>query len=412
MPGEVYILGGYQTDFARNWTREGKHVVAGMTEVILGGLDTVEIDPDEVQTIHVGNFAGELYAKQGHLGAFALEAHPSLRGKPTARHEAACASGSIAMLAASAEIEAGRYDLAMVVGVEQMKTVSAAEGGDFLGTAAWYEREAVGRDFPFPRLFGKLGAEYVRRFEIPMEEYQAYLSDLMYRNARNNPRAQTRGWVMSKDHALREDNFNTRISEEIKISDCSQVTDGAVSLFLASERYAREYAQRHGLKLEDIPVIQGWGHSTAPIELTTKLEEGRKTDYVLPHARRAIVDAYRGAGISGPDDIDCIEFHDCFTTTAYAAVDLVGITKPGENFKAIEEGWLEMNGRYPLNPSGGLIGAGHPVGATGVRMALDLYRQMTESAGGYQVPLRNRRALQVNIGGSGTTVVAMVIGTH
>ena len=123
MAAPVYVLGGYQTDFARNWTKENKHIVAMLREAVLGGLEATGIEGKEVEVGHVGNFAAELYSMQGHLGAFLLDADPAFSGLPTSRHEAACASGSIALLAASAEIEAGRYDLSMVVGVEQMKTV-------------------------------------------------------------------------------------------------------------------------------------------------------------------------------------------------------------------------------------------------------------------------------------------------
>jgi len=143
---EVYVLGGYQTDFARNWTKENKHFSALMRESVRGALEICEIAPEEVQSAHVGNFAAELYCMQGHLGAFFIEADPAFSGLPTGRHEAACASGSIAILAACAEIEAGRYDLQAVVGIEQMKTVSPAVGGSYLGTAARYEQEAEGID--------------------------------------------------------------------------------------------------------------------------------------------------------------------------------------------------------------------------------------------------------------------------
>ncbi len=176
---------------------------------------------------HVGNFAAELYAMQGHLGAFLVDVDPAFSGLPTARHEAACASGSIAILAASAEIEAGRYDLAMVVGVEQMKTVDPKTGGDFLGTAAWYEREAKGIEFPFPKLFGRLGDEYDKRYGLK-DEHLAHISAVNYSNAKRNPLAQTRTWYMNEDHARATDKFNTVIGGRIKISDCSQVTDGAV----------------------------------------------------------------------------------------------------------------------------------------------------------------------------------------
>jgi acetyl-CoA C-acetyltransferase len=126
----VYILGGAQSDFARNWAREGKHFAEVMTEIVTDAITVAKIEPHEVQTAHVGNFAAELYSKQGQLGAFFLETNPKFNGIATSRHEAACASGSIAILAASAEVEAGRYDLAAVVGLEQMKTVDTATGGE------------------------------------------------------------------------------------------------------------------------------------------------------------------------------------------------------------------------------------------------------------------------------------------
>src|SRR5712691_5174816 len=161
---QVYVLGGAQTDFQRNWSKEGKHIAAMIREAVTGGLHATGVEPREIEVGHVGNFAAELYAMQGHLGAFLVDVDPAFSGLPTARHEAACASGSIAILAASAEIEAGRYDLALVVGVEQMKTVDPKRGGDVLGTAAWYEREARGIEFPFRRLFGRRGDEYDKRF--------------------------------------------------------------------------------------------------------------------------------------------------------------------------------------------------------------------------------------------------------
>jgi acetyl-CoA C-acetyltransferase len=296
MAAPVYVLGGYQTDFARNWTKESKHIVAMMREAVLGGLEATGIEAKEVDVGHVGNFAAELYSMQGHLGAFLVDADPAFSGLPTSRHEAACASGSIALLMASAEIEAGRYDMSMVVGVEQMKTVDPKRGGDFLGTAAWYEREAKGIEFPFPKLFGRLGDEYDKRFGLK-DEHLAHIAAVNYSNAKRNPLAQTRSWYMTEDHACANDKFNSIIGGRIKVSDCSQVTDGAVSVFLASERAATEYAKKRGLKLESIPKILGWGHHTAPIEFGTKVAESRDNPYVLPHTRLAILDALKRAGI-------------------------------------------------------------------------------------------------------------------
>ena len=405
---EVYVLGGHQTDFARNWSKEQKHIAAMIREAVAGGLEATAIEPKEVEVGHVGNFAAELYSMQGHLGAFLVDVDPAFSGLPTARHEAACASGSIALLAASAEIEAGRYDLALVCGVEQMKTVDPKTGGDFLGTAAWYENEAKGVEFPFPKLFGKLGDEYDKRFGLK-DEHLARISAVNYGNAKRNPLAQTRNWYMTEDHANATGKFNTVIGGRIKVSDCSQVTDGAVSLFLASEKYAAAYAKRRNLKLESIPRILGWGHRTAPLEFAAKVAESKNDRYVLPHTRQAILDAFRRAGLKQVWDVQGIETHDCFTTSEYMAIDHFGLTEPGESWKAVEEGVIDMGGKMPINPSGGLIGAGHPVGATGARQVLDAWKQVSGRAGDYQVE-DTRRFATLNIGGSGTTSCVFVIG--
>ena len=404
----VFVLGGFQTDFSRNWTKEAKHIVAMMREAVQGALETTRIEPKEIEVAHVGNFAAELYCMQGHLGAFVLEVDPALRGLPTSRHEAACASGSIAALAAAADIEAGRYDVALVLGVEQMKSVDSKRGGEFLGTAAWYDREAKGIDFPFPKLFGKLGDEYERRCGLK-DEHLARIATVNYANAKLNPNAQTRNWFMSYEHACGAGPFNAHVGGRIKISDCSQVTDGAAAIVLASEDFAKKWAPRAGLELSAVPRVLGWGHRTAPIEFSTKVEESRNDPCVLPRTRRAIVDAFERASLSGVEQIHAIETHDCFTTSEYMAIDHFGLTPPGKSWQAIEAGVIEIGGKCPINPSGGLIGAGHPVGATGTRQLLDAWLQVTGTAGDYQVN-GARRVATLNIGGSGTTSVVHVVG--
>jgi acetyl-CoA C-acetyltransferase len=405
---EVYVLGGYMTDFARNWTKENKHFSALMRESVIGALERTGIAPEEIESAHVGNFAAELYCMQGHLGAFFTEVHPAFSGLPTSRHEAACASGSIALLAAGAEIEAGRYDLQAVVGIEQMKTVSAAQGGSYLGTAAWYDLEAKGVEFPFPKLFGRLGDEYDKRYGLK-DEHLAEISKINYANAKKNPNAQTRTWYMNKEHALCRTDDNPAVGGRIRIADCSQVTDGAVCVFLASRDYAEKYAKGVGKKLSEIPRIKGWGHHTARLRFDDKVAESKSARYVLPHVRSTITDAWKRAGIADVSGVDAIETHDCFTTSEYMAIDHFGITAPGESWKAVEQGWLEIDGKHPINPSGGLIGAGHPVGATGVRQLLDAFWQITGEAGDYQVEGASN-VQTLNIGGSGTTSVSFIVG--
>ncbi len=405
---KTYILGGYQTDFARNWARENKHISALMREAYEASLITTKVEPNDIKAAFIGNFAAELYCMQGHLGAFFVDFDPAFKGLPTTRLEGACASSALATLSAMAHIQAGIYDCIALVGVELMKTASPAQGGDYLGTAAWYEKESAGVEFPFPKLFGKLGDVYDSRYGLD-DKHLARISDINYANARLNPNAQTRDWFMSYDHACSNNQYNTAVSGRIKVTDCSQVTDGAVCLYLASESFAADYARRSGTTLRQIPVIQGWGHTTAPIEFSTKVNDSENADYVLPWTRKAVTDAYQRAGINDCWELDAVETHDCFTTSEYMAIDHFGLTDPGKSWQAIEEGVIEINGKLPMNPSGGLIGCGHPVGATGARQLLDAYKQVTDTAGDYQIQ-NARRVATLNIGGTATANVCLIVG--
>jgi acetyl-CoA C-acetyltransferase len=407
MNNKVYILGGYQTDFSRNWSKEGKGIQALISETMEGAFAETTIEPKEIQVLHVGNFAAELYAMQAHLGALAMSNYPALWGIPTARHEAACASGSIAAMAARTEIEAGIYDIAMVLGVELMKSVDSKTGGNYLGTAAWYEKECEGVEFPFPKLFDRLYDLYDELYGLSYD-HLAHIAAVNYDNAKRNPKSQTRDWYMNKQHACGGGEYNKTIGTRLRASDCSQVTDGAAALFLASHAYTESYARRHGQDMAAIPYIMGWGHATAPILFEDKAKEAKKGAYVLPHTRKAIQDAFQRAG-KRIEDVSCIETHDCFSITEYAAIEHFGLTKPGEGWKAVENGMIELNGNCPINPSGGLIGGGHPVGATGVRQLLDAYLQVANKAGDYQVP-GAKCAATLNIGGSATTNVVHMVG--
>ncbi len=420
MSDKPYILGGAQTDFARNWSKEGKTFVSMFREIVEDGLMAVGLDYDEIirlnkenrVAVFVGNFDAEQYANQGHLGAFLTEVHPAFYGVPGARYEAACASGSVALDAAGTKIRAGDYDVAIVVGLEVMKTVSSAVGGDFLGTAAYYEKEAKGIEFPFPKLFGKLADVIVERAKIKEDRVMqdlAEISRINYDNGKKNPKAQTRNWFMNKDHATtRGGDYNMEVGGRLAITDCSQVTDGAALLVLASPAYAKEFAQKTGKKIQDYTVLKGWGHRVAPIQFVNKVEESKDDEFILPWTRQAVKDAYSRAGLD-IDKIDVIETHDCFTSSEYAAISAFGITGPGEEYQAIEDGVIDFKGKKPINPSGGLIGAGHPVGASGVRMALDVHKQVNGQAGDYQVE-GAKNGIMLNIGGSATTNMTFVIG--
>ena len=412
---KVYVLGGAQTDFERNWRKEGKKMVAILKEVVADGLtdaglsfeDIVSLNRQNRVACYVGNFIAEKFVDQGHLGAFLTEVDSSFYGVPSARYEAACASGSVAIDAAQSRIRCGDYDVGIVVGWELMKTVDSIVGGDYLGRAAYYEKEGKGIELPFPKLFGKLADETLKKYpETDERRYMdalAHISAINYANAKRNPFAQTRKWFMSFEQArMRGTETNPFVGGRLAVSDCSQITDGAAVVVLCSDAFMRE----RGIKNK--PVLKGYGHRNAPMLFEQKIKENASSPYVLPWTRQTVLDAYRRSGLF-VDDIDLFETHDCFTSSEYMALSAFGLTEPGREYEAVESGMIAFEGKKPVNPSGGLIGCGHPVGASGVRMFLDLYRQISGTAFGYQVK-NARNAMMLNIGGSATTNYVFIVG--
>ena len=412
---KVYILGGAQTDFERNWTKEGKGMKALLREAVADGLLNAGLDYDDVRKLNkdnrvscfVGNFIAEKYVDQGHLGGFLTEVDPAFYGVPSARYEAACASSSVAIDAAATKIRADEYDVCIVIGWELMKTVDSKTGGAFLGRAAIYDLEGKGIDMPFPKLFGRLADETLRKYSNLHEnrymDALARISVLNYSNAKRNPLAQTRKWFMSFEQAsTRGTETNPLIGGRLGISDCSQVTDGAAVVILCSEAFLKE----RGYKGK--PLLKGYGHRVAPMLFDKKMEDNKRSEYILPWTRQAVLDAYRRAGLT-VEDINVFETHDCFTSSEYAAISAFGLTEPGNEYQAVEDGLISFSGAKPVNPSGGLIGCGHPVGASGARMFLDLYKQITCTAGNYQVQ-DAVNGLMLNIGGSATTNYVFIIG--
>lgn len=396
----VWILGGYQTDFARNLTREGLDFADLTCEVVDSTLTASKVDASDIDVVHLGNAFGEMFARQGHLGAMPATVNSGLWDTPASRHEAACASGSVATLSAIADLRSGTYRTALVLGVELEKTVHGDTAAQYLGAAAWTDHEGADAKFMWPHMFDKVAAEYDRRYGIDDSHLRA-IAQVNFANARNNPNAQTRGWAVP-DPITADDDANPVIDGRIRRFDCSQMTDGAAGIVLVTDDWLRDHTTAR-----PIGRIDGWGHRTVGLGLQQKLDHSADNPYVLPHVRTAVLDAFDRARVT-LDDVDGFEVHDCFTPSEYLAIDHIGLTGPGESWKAIENGEIEMGGLLPINPSGGLIGGGHPVGASGVRMLLDAAKQVSGGAGDYQVEGAKTFGT-LNFGGSTATTVSFVV---
>ncbi|BDB59440.1 MULTISPECIES: acetyl-CoA acetyltransferase [Rhodococcus] len=404
-PEPVWIAGGYQSDFSRNLTKEGLDLSGLTAEIVKGTLDSSNIPVGDIDVIHVANAFGQVYTGQGHLSAMPASVEPELWNVPATRHEGACGSGSLAILAAMADLESGRYDCALVVGVELERNVPGDLGAQYMEGAAWIGHEGQDAKYMWPYMFSRVAEEYDKRYGVDPQHLWS-IAELNTRNARRNPNAQTRVREYGPASFTADDEANPVVEGRLHKADCGPLTDGGAGVILLSERYL---AARPELREQPMSRILGWGHRTVGLLLEEKLARSADTPLMFPHVAGAIEDAFTRAGIEGVDDLDLIETHDCFTVSEYMAIDHFGITPPGESWRAVESGDLEIGGRIPMNPSGGLLGGGHPVGATGVRMLLDCHRQVNGSAGDYQVA-DARRAGMLNFGGSTTTTVSFVVG--
>lgn len=395
----VFVLGGAQTDFARSWSREGTTIADALGEVVGGAIEASQIAASDIDGFEVGNFVAELFTGQGHLGGIMASVHPALAEVSGSRHEAACASGSMAMLTAMARIEAGWNDVILVAGVEQMRNVDSQTAAEHLGAALWVGEESTDAVFPWPHQFALIADAYADRYGLE-HQHLAAISRKNIDNARRNPHAQTRTWAFEPDAFGEDDGLNPLVEGRLRRQDCGRITDGAAAVILASDRFLASH------RSVQAPRIAGWGHRTAPMRLDTKLANSTD-DLMFPHLADAVETARQRAGMT-LDDIDVIETHDCFSISEYVAYDHLGITAPGEAWRAVEDGRTSLDGAIPVNPSGGLIGAGHPVGATGVRMVLDAASQVAGNAGEMQVDGATT-AQTLNIGGSTTTVASFVL---
>lgn len=437
----VFILGGAQSDFARSWATEPDGLVTLLRETLQGAFQDAGLETEELQALaaggrlggFLGNFNAPRFLGQGHLGAFLNEADPVFVGAPAFRYEAACASGSIAIEAADAKIRAGELDLAIVAGVEIMRTVGPAVANEYLGLAAPRD-EVEDMPYAFPRIFGRLTDLILEREErrhgrSQADRIHAALSAISannYQNATRNPLAHMRDFPDGEQGEKKLRALDKRFAEPLggrtRYRDCSQVSDGAAVVLLASPAYAETFRKRRELPAESLAAITGRGRRTASLRLSQRVADFQNTsqdEHPLPWTQRAIQEALLRAGRS-VDQLDVIETHDCFTSSELLALSAFGLCAPGDEAAYVEDGRIAVNAHArgsagskekrfaPVNPGGGLIGSGHPVGATGVRMALDLYRQTTGRAGDTQVE-GARTGAMLNIGGSFATNACFVI---
>jgi acetyl-CoA C-acetyltransferase/acetyl-CoA acyltransferase len=399
-PYHTTYLGPGRKEFHPKRPRPGiEHYIS---EAGKGCLDQVG-EPAGLDEAVIGNFMAARFNLQGHLNAFLPAVHESLLHKPCTRVEGACGSGGLAVLTAVKSVLSDMADAVLVIGVEVQNTVKAIYGADILAGAGHFSRQRKdGHAYFFPGLFSdRAGACYERYGRDSFRKGMAEWYALAIENARRNPVAQEyhNADPNLRDTGMTEPNAKAFL-ENITVFDCSKVTDGASALIVASQ----EGLEKLGVERRNAAQFVSIAHAEG--DITQDPADLCRLDVTAAVAASAL----EGAGVTA-NDLGLLEVHDCFTISGLLSLEAVGLTAPGKGPGFVLDGHTRADGNCPVNMTGGLVGFGHPTGATGVRQAADLVLQLTGTAGDCQVDLKHGKthAMFINMGGNDKTLVSAVM---
>lgn len=349
----------------------------------------------------VGNFMAARYNRQGHLAGFFPLVDPGLAYKPCTRTEGACGSGSLALAAGIRSVLAETAEVVLVLGIEVQNTVKAVYGADILAGAGWAQDRKSGHAHYFPGKFSDRAGKYYERFgrektRRAMAQWYANAIE----NARLCPTAQEFHNTARDLLVLGMTEPNPKVFvDHLNVYDCSKVSDGASAIAVVSEQGLR----RCGIDPKDAVEVVGLGQSEADVT-RPPVDPTR-----LSTMADAVMKALACAGI-GREDLATVEAHDCFSIAGVMAVEAIGFAGHGAGPDFIVAGETSRRGQIPFNTTGGLIGWGHPTGATGVHQAVTVWEQLTGRAGAAQIEIPSGKpyGLSVNMGGDDITLVSIV----
>ena len=329
---------------------------------IQASVDAIEsagIEPKEIKAGYISNVFG-VADKQVHLGPVVMS-NLGISERPSLSIESACGSGSVAFREAFTNVAGGFYDAVLVTGVEKVTHTGTEWTTTYFSYCSDFFYEG-GAGASFPGLFASIARAYLNEFKATEEDF-AEVAVKNHDNGLLNPKAHLRKKI-TVDDVMKSD----VVASPLKLYDCCPFSDGASSVILCNESFAKEHNKDY------IQVI-GSGRGGSPAAL-----QDREHMTTIPSTKIAVEAAYKMAGIT-PKDIDFAEVHDCFTIAEIIDTEDLGFFEKGQGVQAVREGQTKRNGQIPINPSGGLKSKGHPIGATGVGQIVEVYDQLTGKAG-------------------------------
>lgn len=376
---KIYVTGAATTQFGELWGVSPRSLARGS---VLSALKDADTDSSRVQALFVGNMLSGMLGGQEHLGAFFAEELGL--GVPAFKVEGACASGGLALHNAVNSLLSGQYETVVVLGIEKMTDHKPEDVATALMGAGSEEERTAGATFP--GLYAILSRVHRNKFGTSEEEL-ASVSVKNHYHASLNPNAQFHN-ILTVEQVMK----SSKIADPLKLLDCSPISDGAAAVVLSTKKSKRSI-----------------GVAASVVATDTLGLAQRKSLTELAATRMAGKKAYAIAGVSAKD-IDIAEVHDCFTIAEILAMEDLGFFPKGKAASAIARGETTIGKakRTVVNPSGGLKGCGHPVGATGVKQVVELVEQLRGSAGKRQVE-GAKVGLAHNVGGSGATAVIHIL---
>ena len=386
MSRRVAIVGGATTPFGvrpTTWSELAQEVGAALFRAVPA------LRAEDVDSLFVGSAEPERFAFQSHVAPLAAEQMGLRPHRILQRTELACASGQSAIRSAYAAIAAGLSDVAVAVGVEKMNLPSMAEANSSMGCVmdrAWDGPHGA----TAPPFFAMVAQRHMLEHGTTTEAL-ARVSEKNHRFANTNPTAQFYAKTFASEKLL----GLPVVAPPLRLGDCSSMTDGAAAVVVAGEEFVRRFTDRPAW-------IRGTGQYS---DFHNLAHAGSLTQW--PGLTRAAGEALGRANLT-IQDIDFAEIHDCFTISEIVEYEALGLCPPGEGGSYALEGRSDLGGDIVINPRGGLLGCGHPLGATGIAQAVEVFQQFAGVVpAARQVP-DPRFALVHNLSGSANVHSVMV----